>query len=108
MASCHVDFMGAGGLAQRLSILVKKPAITSARPNNAMLMPQPMEDLANDKRVTTTISLLLCGDGPMSCRIHGSWRTGPTPINIGQKASDHQCPTKQCHANATAYGGIGQ
>ena len=107
MVPCHVDFMGAGGLAQRLSILVKKPVITSARPNNAMLMPQPMEDMAYDKRVTTTISLLLCGNGLMSCRLHGSWRTGSTPINIGQKASDHKCPTKQCHANATAYGGYG-
>ena len=30
MIQCHVDFMGAGGLAQRQSILVKMPAITSA------------------------------------------------------------------------------
>ena len=73
-----------------------------------MLMPQLTEDLANYKRVITIITLLLCGDGPMSCRLHGSWRTGPTPINIGKKASDHQCLTKQCHANATAYGGFGQ
>ena len=47
-------------------------------------MPQPMEDVANDKRVTTTISLLLCGGGPMSCRLHGSWRTGPTRIHVRQ------------------------
>ena len=73
-----------------------------------MLMPQPKEDLVNDKRVRTTITLLFCGNGHMSCRLHGSWRTGPTPINIGQKASDHQCLRKQCHANATAYGGFGQ
>ena len=30
IVSCHVNFMGAGGLAQRQSILVKKPAIISA------------------------------------------------------------------------------
>ena len=30
MVPCHVDFMGAGGLAQRLSILVKMPAIITA------------------------------------------------------------------------------
>ena len=108
MVPCHVDFMGAGGLAQRLSILVKKPAITSARPNNAMLMPQPMEDLTNNKSVTTTITLLLSGNGPMSCRLHESRRIGPTQINMRQKASDPQCLTKHCHANATAYGGFGQ
>ena len=43
-----------------------------------------MEDVANDKRVTTTISLLFCGGGPMSCRLHGSWRTGPTRIYVRQ------------------------
>ena len=73
-----------------------------------MLMRQPMEDLANDKRVTTTIALLLSGNGPMSCRLHESRRIGPTQINMGQKASDPQCLTKQCHASATAYGGFGQ
>ena len=46
--------------------------IPTARPNNAMGMPQPMEDVANDTRVITTITLVLCGGGLMSERLHGS------------------------------------
>ena len=45
--------------------------IPTARPNNAMGMPQPMEDVANDTRVITTISLLPCGGGLMSQRLQG-------------------------------------
>ena len=37
-----------------------------------MGIPQPMEDVANDTRVITTITLLLCGGGLMSERLHGS------------------------------------
>ena len=42
----------------------------TARPNNAMGM--PMEGVANDTRVISTITLLICGGGLMSQRLHGS------------------------------------
>ena len=71
-------------------------------------MPQPMEDVANDKRVRTTISLLLCGGGPMSFRLHGSWRTGPTRIHIRQNLAISSALPNQRRTNATAYGGCGQ
>ena len=72
VVSCLNDFMGVNRTGLTRVDMGKFQTVPTARPNNAMVMPHPTEDVANDTKVITTVTLLLCCRGVMSQRLHGS------------------------------------